>query len=45
MGRYYLDHNYMISLFMMYLDDLTTYNAFLKNVARIVVRNPEENNE
>ena len=44
MGRYYIDHKEVLSLFMMYLDDLNVYNSFIKNIARVLVRDPEDNN-
>ena len=35
MGRYYIDHKELLSLFMKYLEDLLIYNAFIKSVTSL----------
>jgi hypothetical protein len=38
MGRYYLDHQEVISLYMMYLNDLIVYNSFIKEISKMSMR-------
>lgn len=39
MGRYYLPHKELLALFIKYLEDLIVYNAFIKRVTALSVRN------
>ncbi len=38
MGRYYLQHEEIINLFIMYLDDLTIYNNYTKKLAKLLTK-------
>lgn len=44
LGRFYLDHQEAINVFLLYLKDLKVFNNFIKNVARLIVKDPEHNN-
>ena len=35
MGRYYLEHKELLSLFIKYLEDLLVYNTFIKQLTNI----------
>ena len=38
MGRYYIEYNEILNLFVMYLKDLTVYNQFIKDLSKASLR-------
>jgi len=38
MGRYYLNYNEILSLFLMYLKDLTIYNSYIKQTVQLSIK-------
>ena len=38
MGRYYIEQDEILNLFVMYLDDLTIYNDYTKRLAKVITR-------
>lgn len=42
MGRYYLPHKELLALFIKYLEDLIVYNAFIKRVTALSIKNIKE---
>lgn len=38
MGRYYNEHEEILNLFIMYLDDLTIYNDYTKKLAKLLTK-------
>ena len=38
MGRYYVEHEEILNLFIMYLDDLTIYNDYTKKLAKLLTK-------
>jgi len=38
MGRYYIEHDEVLNLFIMYLDDLTIYNDYTKRLAKLITK-------
>lgn len=39
MGRYYLNHKELLSLFIKYLEDLLVYNTFIKKLTNLSLQN------
>lgn len=42
MGRYYLEYNEIINLFIMYLNDLIVYNSYIKELSKLAVKKYKE---